>query len=61
MITLLYRDYLLLATAGKTDHTYTVKAIISMSEVRMEEADNGRGEFLPCSSIMYDTSKTALG
>lgn len=43
MICLLYRDFLLLASAAKNDQTYTVQACIGLSEVRIEEVDNGRG------------------
>jgi hypothetical protein len=43
MISLLYRDYLALASAGKAAQIYTIQAIISLSEVKVEEADNGRG------------------
>jgi hypothetical protein len=44
MISLLYKDCLALASAGKSDQTYSVKTIIGLSEVRVEEADNGRGK-----------------
>ncbi len=43
MITLLYRDYLVLATSGRLDQVYTIKATIGISEISVEEADNGRG------------------
>lgn len=43
MISLLYRDCLVLASAGKAAQIYTVQAIIGLSEVRVEEVDNGRG------------------
>lgn len=43
MISLLYRDCLVFASAGKADQVYTIHAIIWLSEVRVEEADNGRG------------------
>ena len=43
MISLLYRDCLVLASAGKASQIYTVQAIIGLSEVRVEEVDNGRG------------------
>lgn len=43
MICLLYRDFLLLASAAKNDQIYTVQACIGLTEVRIEEVDNGRG------------------
>jgi hypothetical protein len=43
MISLLYRDCLILATAGKADQIYTIKASIGLSDIRVEEVDNGRG------------------
>lgn len=43
MISLLYRDCLIFASAGKADQIYSVHAIIGLSEIRVEEADNGRG------------------
>ncbi|CAL3962345.1 unnamed protein product [Diplocarpon coronariae] len=43
MICLLYRDFLLLALASKNDQVYTVQACVGLSEVRIEEVDNGRG------------------
>lgn len=43
LISLLYRDFLLLASASKSDKAYTVQACISLSDLRMEEIDNGRG------------------
>ncbi|PBP19580.1 hypothetical protein BUE80_DR009600 [Diplocarpon rosae] len=52
MICLLYRDFLLLALASKNEQTYTVQACVGLSEVRIEEVDNGRGlqcHTAPCS------------
>ncbi|KAH9909409.1 hypothetical protein F4778DRAFT_229966 [Xylariomycetidae sp. FL2044] len=43
MISLLYRDCLCLATAGKADQIYTIQACISLDCIRIEEVDNGRG------------------
>jgi hypothetical protein len=43
MICLLYRDFLLLASALRTDQIYTVQACIGVSELRIEDIDNGRG------------------
>jgi len=62
MISLLYRDCLVLAIAGKAAQIYTVQAIISLNEVRVEEVDNGRG--MPCLLIklppMEDLSPSGL-
>ncbi len=44
MVTLLYRDCLVLAAAGRADQTYTIQACISLDSIRIEEADNGRGK-----------------
>jgi hypothetical protein len=44
MICLLYRDFLLLASALRTDQIYTVQACIGLSELRIEDIDNGRGK-----------------
>jgi hypothetical protein len=44
MIALLYRDFFVLASAGKADQIYTIQACIALGEIRIEEADNGRGE-----------------
>lgn len=46
MISLLYKDYLVLAIAGKSVHLYVIRAVIGLGEVRLEEVDNGRGEFI---------------
>ncbi|KAI1356308.1 hypothetical protein F5Y01DRAFT_323774 [Xylaria sp. FL0043] len=43
MVSLLYRDYLCLATAGKVEQAYTIQACISLDSIKIEEADNGRG------------------
>ncbi|KAH8657466.1 hypothetical protein BGZ60DRAFT_493684 [Tricladium varicosporioides] len=42
MICLLYRDFLVLAAAPKSDQTYTVQACIYLHQIRIEEIDNGR-------------------
>ena len=44
MISLLYKDYLVLAVAGKSENTYIIQAAIGLGEVRLEEVDNGRGK-----------------
>jgi hypothetical protein len=46
MISLLYKDYLVLAIAEKSDQIYVIRAVIGLGEVRLEEVDNGRGEYL---------------
>ncbi|KAI0409468.1 hypothetical protein F4802DRAFT_544108 [Xylaria palmicola] len=43
MASLLYRDCLCLATAGKFDQIYAIQACISLDSIKIEEADNGRG------------------
>lgn len=43
LICLLYRDFLLLASAAKAEQIYTVQACIGLSELRVEDIDNGRG------------------
>ncbi|KIE01818.1 RhoGEF domain-containing protein, partial [Metarhizium majus ARSEF 297] len=43
LICILYPDVLCLACAGKVDPIYTIKACINVHEVKIEEADNGRG------------------
>jgi len=43
LICLLYRDFLILASAAKTDQIYTIQACIRLSELGVEEVDNGRG------------------
>ncbi|TGJ80056.1 hypothetical protein E0Z10_g8712 [Xylaria hypoxylon] len=43
MVSLLYRDCLCLATAGKVDQLYTIQTCIGFDSIKIEEADNGRG------------------
>lgn len=43
MIALLYRDWLCLALAGRAEQIYMVQACISLNNIRVESADNGRG------------------
>jgi hypothetical protein len=43
LICLLYRDFLMMATAFRNEQTYTVQACISLAEIHIEEVDNGRG------------------
>lgn len=44
MVCLLYKDSLCLATASRTEQLYTIQACISLSTIKIEEADNGRGK-----------------
>lgn len=43
LVTLLYRDFLVLSSVGKAEQVYTVQACIGLNELRVEEIDNGRG------------------
>jgi hypothetical protein len=45
MICLLYRDFLILASAIRNDQTYTIQACIGLCELSVEEVDNGKGIF----------------
>ncbi|KAI0013472.1 Dbl homology domain-containing protein [Xylariaceae sp. FL0662B] len=51
MVTLLYKNYLCLATASKVDHIYTIQACISLGDIKIEEVDNCRG--LQCHTAPY--------
>ncbi|KAL2017916.1 hypothetical protein VTK56DRAFT_1572 [Thermocarpiscus australiensis] len=51
MVALLYRDWLCLATASRFEQIYTIQACIALADIRMEEADNGRG--LQCHTARY--------
>ncbi|TVY83346.1 hypothetical protein LSUE1_G000997 [Lachnellula suecica] len=51
MISLLYRDFLLLASAPKLDQVYIVQACIGLNDLRIEEIDNGRG--LQCHTVPF--------
>jgi hypothetical protein len=46
MIALLYRDHLVLAVGGKSEHAYMVKAVVGLTDANIEEVDNGRGKRL---------------
>ena len=46
LICLLYRDFLILASATRTDQVYTIQACIGLCELSIEEVDNGRGMFV---------------
>lgn len=43
MISVLYRSSLVLAFVNKNLVTYNVFAVISLSNARLEDSDNGRG------------------
>jgi hypothetical protein len=43
LISLLYRNFLVLASAEKAAQLYNIRAIIGLSDVKVEEVDNGRG------------------
>ncbi|KFZ11915.1 hypothetical protein V501_04491 [Pseudogymnoascus sp. VKM F-4519 (FW-2642)] len=51
MITLFYRDCLVLATVEKLESVYNVGAIIFFNDIRIEEADNGKG--IQCHTAPY--------
>ncbi|KAH8603061.1 hypothetical protein B0O99DRAFT_499004 [Bisporella sp. PMI_857] len=51
LICLLYRDYLLLASAARPEQVYTIQAWIGRSDMRVEELDNGRG--LQCHTALF--------
>lgn len=43
MVCLLYRGWLCLASASKTDQIYTIQACLALTTVNVEDVDNGRG------------------
>ena len=43
MISLLYRDWLCLATGSKVEQVYTIQACIPLTDMKLEDPDNGRG------------------
>ncbi|TVY19858.1 Phosphatidylinositol 3,4,5-trisphosphate-dependent Rac exchanger 1 protein [Lachnellula arida] len=51
LISLLYRDFLLLASTPKLDQVYIVQACIGLNDLRIEEIDNGRG--LQCHTVPF--------
>lgn len=44
MVALLYRDCLVFASVARNDTVYHVRAMISFCDMRVENADNGRGK-----------------
>lgn len=53
MICLLYRQYLLLATTGKSEQVYEIQASIGLSDIKIEDADNGRGMFIQVTGTVF--------
>ncbi|KAI1082770.1 Dbl homology domain-containing protein [Whalleya microplaca] len=51
MVSLLYKNYLCLATTSKVDQIYTIQACISLNDIKIEEVDNCRG--LQCHTAPY--------
>ncbi|KAI6374370.1 hypothetical protein MCOR25_003159 [Pyricularia grisea] len=51
LICLLYRDWLCIASASRFGQTYTILLCVSLMNVKVEEADNGRG--LQCHTAPY--------
>ncbi|KAK3336497.1 hypothetical protein B0T19DRAFT_40459 [Cercophora scortea] len=51
MVALLYKEWICLATASRIDQIYTIQACIALSNVKVEEVDNGRG--LQCHTAPY--------
>lgn len=45
MICLLYRDVLCIATAGKVDAVYDIRACINIHKGKIEDPDDGRGMY----------------
>lgn len=44
LICLLYRDWLCIASASRFGQTYTILLCVSLTAVKVEDADNGRGK-----------------
>ncbi|KAL8377801.1 hypothetical protein RB595_008470 [Gaeumannomyces hyphopodioides] len=51
LICLLYRDWLCIAAAGRADQTYTILLCIELANLKVEDADNGRG--IQCHTAPY--------
>ncbi|KAK3984694.1 hypothetical protein QBC44DRAFT_345861 [Cladorrhinum sp. PSN332] len=51
MVALLYRGWFCLATASRVDQVYAIQACIALSNIKVEEVDNGRG--LQCHTAPY--------
>lgn len=46
MISLLYKNCLVLAYPSKADNSYIIQASIGLSSARIEETDNARGKIV---------------
>ena len=55
LICLLYKDFLLLASASRVEQVYTIHGCIGLAELRIEEIDNGRGTFQMLHISAYDS------
>lgn len=55
MVTLLYEDWLCLASASRVDQIYTLQACIPLSHIRIEAVDNGRGELICISGFRFSS------
>jgi hypothetical protein len=56
MVCLLYREYLLLASATRsTDISYKIQACIALDELKIEEVDNGRGDQEHSAAYAYNS------
>ncbi|TLD24924.1 hypothetical protein PspLS_05436 [Pyricularia sp. CBS 133598] len=51
LICLLYRDWICIASASRFGQTYTILLCVSLTDVKVEDADNGRG--LQCHTSPY--------
>jgi hypothetical protein len=60
LICLLYRDFLLLASATKPEQLYTIQACIGLNELRVEEVDNGRGLLMIKSPVMKNLCRSNI-
>lgn len=45
LVTLLYKEWLCLASASRADQIYTLQACIPLNQVKVEAVDNGRGKY----------------
>ncbi|OAQ96614.1 hypothetical protein LLEC1_03706 [Akanthomyces lecanii] len=57
MICLLYRDVFCIATAGKVEAVYDIKACINIHKAKLEETDDGR--VFECDHQLYELIMTA--
>ena len=59
MLVVLFKSYLILATPNLGTPKYSITAIISLGDVRVEKPDNGRGKYKNCG--LFDVFLTVLG